>query len=98
VFGCGRVAGSPHISAAGQLGSPRGAIGFRSIKLVARGSAAGQCGAPRGAIGFRSIHSVVRKSVYSRLSQVCAFVPLRSGVAPARLRLPKRCASCTVCL
>jgi len=72
------VAGSLCASGSDQLGSPRGAIGFRSIKLVGRGSAAGQCGASRGAIGFRSIQLIVRGAVYSSASQVHA---LRASAA-----------------
>jgi hypothetical protein len=59
-------------SAAGQPVRLRGAIGFRSIQLVGRGSASGKFRAPRGEVGFRSIQLIVRKSVYSRLSQVRA--------------------------
>jgi hypothetical protein len=69
---------SLHASAAGQRGSPRDAIGFRSIKLVARGSAVGKCEAPRGEIGFRSIQLIARQSVYNRPPQAYA---LRTFVA-----------------
>jgi len=78
VGGLGRVAASLCTSAAGQLGSPRGAIGLRLIKLVGRGSAAGQRGAPRDAIGFRSKQLAVRGAVYSSVSQASA---LRTSAA-----------------
>jgi hypothetical protein len=96
--GCGGVPFLLRTSAAGQPARLRGAIGFRSVQLVGRGSASGKFRAPRGEIGFRSIQLTRAQIGLQQAGAGPCAVCFCSGLAPVRLRLPKRSASCTVCL
>ena len=92
------MAGSLRASGSGQRESPRGAVGLRSVKLCrARlGCRPVRCVSWRDRLSLQSVDRA-RCGLQQRFASPCV-ARFRGGAAPARLRLPKRCASCTVCL